>query len=274
MTGEGGFEGLALSVRKKIGLSRPPINPIVALGAYQLSLPFEPLEDILAAAGLSEEQIGKVDAMLDLKEQCVYVREGMHDRKKNWGYLHELAHRIIPSHRDLLYRCSILRLPPTLQKRFEREADEFAAEVFFFGRDFIDNAMSLPFGLAAPARLANERYDVSLHAAFIRYVRQNPEKCRLLVFSPTKNEESGMFDVELKYYVNSDSMNGHIPPRQVLPSGSSIGRLYNSGQLASVVEHAFTIGGPNPQVYDANSFTNGFNIFTLIWNPRKATGQD
>lgn len=267
-----GIEGLARSVREKLGLSHPPVDPVEALSAYQLSLPLEPLEDILAAAGLSNEQIVKVDAMIDLRDDCVYVREDMHDRKKNWGYLHELAHRVIPSHHDLLYRCSILRLPPALQRQFEQEADDFAAEVFFFGKEFIEDAMSLPFGLAAPAQLASGLYDVSLHAAFMRYVRQNPKKCCLLVSSPVKNEENGMFDVQLRYYVKSRSYGGHVEPGQVVSFDSPIGRLFNSGQLTSVVEHEIRMGGQRPQVYDANSFTNGYSIFTLIWNPKPAAG--
>ncbi len=241
-----GIEEVASSVRKKLGLSEPPIDPAGALAGYQLPMPIEPLEGILAAAGLPDEEIAKVDAMLDMEEQCVYVREGLHDRKKNWSYLHELGHRVIPTHRDLLYRCSILRLPPALQRQFEQEADEFASEVFFFGKMFTEEAMSLPFGLAAPVRLASSRYDVSLHAAFFRYVRQNPQKCCLLVFSPKEPGENGMTDIELKYYVPSGGFKSHIPPRQTVSSDSTIGKLYNSGQLMSVVEHEMVLGGQTP----------------------------
>ena len=85
MADEQSIEGLASSVRKRLGLSQPPVDPVEALGAFQLSMPPEPLESILAAAGLSQDQISKVDAMLDLQDECVYVRDGMHDRKKNWA---------------------------------------------------------------------------------------------------------------------------------------------------------------------------------------------
>lgn len=258
------------SVRRRLGLARPPVEPIEVLGAYQLNLPVESLEEILGAAGLSKEDIDKVDAMIDLQDRCVFVREGMHDRKKNWGYLHELAHHVIPWHRDLLYHCSILRLPPSLQKQFEREADEFAAEVFFFGRQFVEDAISLPFGLAAPVQLANGPYNVSLHAGFTRYVKQNTEKCCLLVSSPVLNIENGLFDLELRNYTKSDGFGKHIPPHQIVPGDSPIGQLYNSGSLANVVEHEVTIGGQYPEVYQANSFTNGYNVFTLIWNPKPA----
>ena len=147
---------IALNVRQELGLAGPPVDPTQALNAYQLRLPNEPLEEILAAAGLSLGEIQKIDAALDLADRCVFVRDGMHDRKKKWGYLHELAHFVIPWHRDLLYRCSILSLPPRLQKQFEREADEFAAEVFFFGSNFVDEAMTLPFGLGAAGDVTHE----------------------------------------------------------------------------------------------------------------------
>jgi Zn-dependent peptidase ImmA (M78 family) len=259
---------LARQVRGELGLSEPPVEPAQALGAYQLSMPIEPLEEILAAAGLSEEDIQKIDAMLDLADRCVFVRDGMHDHKKNWSYLHELGHHVLPWHRDLLYRCSILRLPPRVQKLFEREADQFAAEVLFFGSDFVEEALALPFGLVAPMQLASGRYNVSLHAAFMRYVEQNPHNCCLLVFSPSENEQTGMFDLKLKYYVGSQAFRHHIPPRQVIPANSELGKLFNSGTLISVFEHEVRIGGRNLEVYQANSFTNGYALFTLMWDPR------
>ena len=262
------IEQLASKARKKLGLSHPPVDPIKALEGYQLSLPDEPLEEILAGAGLTDDQITKIDAMVDMRDKSVYVREGMHDRQKNWGYLHELAHRVVPTHRDLLYRCSIFRLSPSVQKQFEREADEFAAEVFFFGKEFIEDAMSLPFGLSSPLQLANGRYDVSLHAAFNRYVKQNPNNCCLLISSPVDSKNIGMSDIELKYYIPSNGFKVHIPPHQKASFDSNVGALFNSGKLSSVTEHEFILGGENTRIFDANSFTNGYNIFTLIWNPR------
>lgn len=271
MIKDAGIQNFACSVRERLGLSQPPIDPIQALGAYQLSMPVEPLEQILASAGLSQTQIAKVDAMVDLQEHSVFVKEGMHKSRKNWSYMHELAHHIIPWHRELLYRCSILRLPPALQEQFEREADEFAAEVFFFGEEFIKEAASLPFGLAAPIQLAETRYGVSLHAAFMRYVTQNPEQCCLLVSKPTPNKENGKFNLELQYYSKSKKFPVHFPTHQIVSSNSGLGELFNKGNLSSVVEHEFGVNGSVKKTYRANSFSNGYNVFTLIWNPRTAT---
>jgi len=257
---------IAKRIREEKGFVAPPLDAAGLVVAYQLSLPEEPLEEILASLGLDQQEIAKVDAMLDLQGSSVYVREGMHDRKKSWGYAHELGHLALPWHRDLLYWCPILRLPPRVQKQFEREADLFAAEVFFHGGMFIEEALDLPFGLEAPKTLANDRYDVSLHAAFMRYAEENPRSCCLLVFRPILlDEPAGQYDLELLYYVRSSRFSGHIPPKQVCHADTEVVPLLTGEAPLGVVEHEVVLGRDNPQVFRANSFYNQYHLFTLIW---------
>lgn len=263
---------LAISnrVRRDLGLVEPPANAASLLKAHQLTLPEQSLEAVLLEAGLQPSVIQKLDAMLDPGEGCVFVRDGMHERQKNWGYMHELGHYVIPWHRDLLYRCSILRLPKALQLQLEREADEFASNMFFFGSKFIEEAMDLPFGLKAPLDLATGRYDVSLHAAFWRYAEENPSKCCLLVSEPIQEDGGLESSLKLSYYVKSREFRSHIPPGQVLSPASRLAQLFNAGALDTCVEHEVRMGDDGrATIYRTNSFSNGYRVFTLIWDPQR-----
>jgi Zn-dependent peptidase ImmA (M78 family) len=260
---------LAISdrVRREFGLARPPVNAASLLRAHQLSLPEQTLESVLLDLGLDPQITKKLDAALDIGSGCVFVRDGMHDRQKNWGYMHELGHYVIPWHRDLLYHCSILRLPKALQNRLEREADEFASNMFFFGSRFVEEAASLPFGLSAPLSLS-ATYDVSVHAAFWRYAEENPGSCCLLVSEPVPDKDGISSALRLSYYIKSRKFRCHIPPGQTLPPTSDLARLFNDGSLNDCLEHEVRLNDDDRSVtYRANSFSNGYSVFTLIWMP-------
>lgn len=257
-------------IRREMHLLEPPADASTLLAAHQLSLPHDSLETVLRDLGLAQETIQKLDAMLHIGDRCVFVRSGMHDRKKNWGYMHELGHYVIPWHRDLLYYCAIQQLPIKTQVQLEREADEFASNMFFFGSKFVEEAMSRPFGLQAPLDLV-DRYDVSLHAAFWRYAEQNPDRCCLIISEPELSSDGFSSDLRLKYYVKSQGFKTHIPPGQLSSSSSALGRLFNDHKLITCTEHELALGdGTRTTVYKASSMYNQYKVFTLIWSPRTA----
>ena len=70
-----------------------------------------------------------------------------------------------------MYRCN-----------FEAEADLFAAEAFFFGQKFHEQAFSGDVGLASAIELATSVYGTSLHSTFAHYVEESPLPLCLLVW--------------------------------------------------------------------------------------------
>ena len=208
--------------------------------------------------------------MLDAEAGAVAFKRGLPSQKKSWGSLHEVAHEFLPWQRELLYCCPLLWLPVTVQKQLEAEADAFAAEAFFFGQQFHRQAFVGDVGLATAIELAASTYGTSLHATFVHYVEECPLPRCLLIWSPRNNtgalHPSG--DLALHYYVKSKSFTGHADPGQAADPEGAVTSLFKDPSLG-VIYHEMIVVDESGKDYvaQAESFSNSYNVFTLISQP-------
>lgn len=251
---------------RETGFREPPLVPNAALRARQLSLLDGDLEEILADHDLDPDTIGRVDALLQVPERLIALRRSLTLPQQKWGCIHEAAHDYLPWHKEVLYYCSILRLPPEVRSKLEAEADAFTAEAFFYGDRFTREAREHDFGLAGPKELAEKRYLTSYYATFRRYVEENDTPCCLIIWQPrygdTASENPG--SLMLRYYVKSPTYRGHIPPGQEASTSGGIWQAYrNPGQIRSH-EVAFGSDGKSKRTIKAESFSNSYTVFTLL----------
>ena len=161
-------------------------------------------------------------------------------------------------------------LPTHVQGQFEAEADLFAAEAFFFGSQFHKQAYSGEHGLGTAIELASNEYGTSFHATFAHYVKESPLPRCLLVWKPKAGNGSNGVSVglELHYYVKSKSFLGHIKPGQIADPDEAVSKLFLASS-PGVVKHemVFQSGPGEESVADAESFSNSYNVFTLISRP-------
>ena len=252
------------------GFSAPPLPSDQALAARKLAVSQFSLDDLLLRANLPPEDHKKIQAMLDADARTVAFKRGLPAKKKDWGSLHEVAHEFIPWQRDLLYYCPLLWLPAHLQAQFEAEAELFAAEAFFFGRRFHKQAYSGELSLSTAIELASNLYGTSFHATFAHYVEESPLPRCLLVWRPHARNGSteASTGLELHYYLKSRSFLGHIEPGQIADPDGAISTLFTA--LRPVVtrhEMVFQAASGEERVVDAESFSNSYNVFTLISQP-------
>jgi len=252
---------------KEVGLREPPLIPEVALSARQLSLFSGDLEEILVNHDLDPETANRVDALLQVPERLIALRRSLTLPQQRWGCVHETAHDYLSWHRDLLYFCSILRLPPEVRGKMESEADAFAADAFFFGDRFTEEVRDFNLGLAGPKELAEKRYSTSYYATFRRYVEENASSCCLLICQPRYGDaEFGSPDsLVLKYYVKSPTYRRHIAPGQEVPASSGIWQAFNN--VGQVTPHELVVGTDGKSKLRAESFSNSYTVFTLVWEP-------
>ena len=252
------------------GFSTPPLPPDQALAARNLKVAQLSLDDLLVKANLAPQDHQKIQAMLNAKTRSVLFRRGLHQQKKQWGSLHEVGHEFLPWQRELLYSCPLLLLPTSVQEQFEAEADLFAAESFFFGENFHKRAFSGDLSLSTAIELATEVYQTSLHATFAHYVEESPESRCLLIWKP--KGQNGLCrpadSATLHYYVKSRGFNGHMDPGQEADPDGVVNDLLNEPDLG-VVSHEMRFAGTSGQelVAQAESFSNSYNVFTLISPP-------
>ena len=258
------------------GFSSPPLPPDQALAARNLEVAQLSLDDLLVKANLAPQDHQKIQAMLNAETRSVSFRRGLHRQQKQWGSLHEVGHEFLPWQRELLYACPLLLLPRSVQEQFEAEADLFAAESFFFGENFHKEAFSGDVSLTTAIELATEVYQTSLHATFAHYVEETPEPRCLLIWKPKGlNGLSRTADsVTLHYYVKSRGFNGHVDPGQEADPDGVVNSLLNEPHIG-VVSHEVRLAGNLGQelVAQAESFSNSYNVFTLISPPVRKSVQ-
>ena len=252
------------------GFSAPPLPSDQALAARRLSVSQFSLDDLLLKANLPPEDHKKIQAMLDADARAVAFKRDLPEKKKDWGSLHEVAHEFIPWQRELLYYCPLLWLPAHLQGQLEAEADFFAAEAFFFGRQFHKQAYSGELSLSTAIELAAKVYGTSFHATFVHYVEESPLPRCLLVWKPKGGNGSLGLSVglELHYYVKSKSYLGHIELGQIADPDDAVSKVFIASSLG-VIKHemVFQSESGEESVTDAESFSNSYNVFTLISQP-------
>ena len=252
------------------GFLTPPLPPKEALAARKLEVtPLSP-DDLLIKANLLPEDSGKIQAMLDVNERTVAFKRGLPSTKKRWGALHEVAHEFIPWQREVLYCCPLLMLSEHVQQQFEAEADRFAAETFFFGKQFHRQAYTGDFSLQTALELATDVYKMSFHATFNHYVRESPIPRCLLVWQ--KVDENGAqgsgAGFKFHYFVKSNGFNWHIDQNRIEDPDKAVATVF-SDPNQGVVNHHIVLQDRSGQsrIAQAESFSNSYNAFTLLSPP-------
>ena len=258
------------------GFSTPPLPPDQALAARNLEVMQLSLDDLLVKANLPPEEHQSIQAMLDAQERTVVFRSGLPSQKRNWGSLHEVAHEFLPWQRELLYCCPLLLLPANVQRQFEAEADVFAAEAFFFGKQFHKRAFDGDLGLSSAIELAISVYGTSLHSTFAHYVEESPSPRCLLVWKPVSKNGLPRLSNELvlHYYVKSKGFLWHVDAGQLADPDGVVTKLYSDPTLG-VIKHEVVLGDGSGQDYpaQAESFSNSYTVFTLISQPTRKSVQ-
>ncbi len=252
------------------GFSVPPLTAEQALEARNLVVTQLSLDDLLSEVNLPAEAHRNIQAMLDTGTRSVAFKEGLHMQKRNWGALHEVGHDFIPWQRDTLYRCPLLWLPHHVQRVFEAEADQFAAETFFFGEQFHKVAFAGDFGLSNARYLATDIYQTSLHATFAHYAKESPLPHCLLIWRPKLQDKASgaSTEVELHYYIKSGSFRGHIDPGQIVDPDHAVTKVFEDPESAVVCHELALVNECGRQyVSKAESFSNSYNVFTLCTQP-------
>ena len=249
-----------------------------------------PIDDIVAAAGLSEPAHSllapdlirkapahirkalafvsvKVRALLDRRAREIHLQPLMeHSGQRAFKRVHEVGHDVLPWQHELVYVDGDASLSWSTQLLFEREANQTAAELFFQRELFARVASGYTIGITSIVDLA-QKFGASIHSTFRRYVETHPDAVAGLVF-----EQSPSTLVPLTFRrheaLGSSSFNERFgdarkwpivlenPPFDFLPLVRTLQR--------DVVEASATLG---PTKFRVELFSNSYTVFALIWLP-------
>ena len=269
--GDPSIRGQAENFLETHGFLTPPLPSDQALAARKLEVAQLSLDDLLIRANLPPHESQKIQAMLDASERTVAFRSGLPTKKRQWGSLHEVGHEFIPWQREVLFCCPLLLLPEHVQQQFEVEADRFAAEAFFFGKQFHKQAYDDDLSLDTAMKLATEYYETSFHATFRHYVKESPIPRCLLVWR--KVESNGFTGTsagfKFHYFVKSNGFHWRIEKNLIEDPDDAVAKVFVDPNLG-VVNHEIVLKDRSRRSWIAlaESFSNSYNAFTLISLPK------
>lgn len=216
----------------------------------------------------------KVRGLLDRRERELHVDPSIENEgKRRFVKLHEVGHDILPWQRELAYGDDDATLSWSIERRFELEASQTAAELGFQRRVFMEVAGSFPVGLKSVVDLS-EMFGFSIQATFRRYVEdhQLPVAGLVLDRSPERREPLAYRRHEALF---SESWGARFG-RPIWPGLLHVAR-FPFIAFAAIAKQSVGGGASqtwwpdvagDPLAVALEVFDNGYNILLLMWLPR------
>lgn len=211
-------------------------------------------------------------ALLSYPEKIIAVDSTLKPTRRCFSLLHEIGHYVLPSHVHRLYLCDQEDLGWNSEKVFEKEANDFAANLLFLGNRFLLEANSaLPSAQAI--KQLSQKYNASFECTARHFVEKNFHLCMFISF--LQNPSVGSVDVSgadrwnVRYCVGSPSfkvqyfqeVNGSLPD-------DVTGQLVQSGRdiADSIYREVVIKSRTNDKAYrmKVEYFYNQYNIFALV----------
>lgn len=259
-----------------------------------------PVDDIVAAAGLVEPEESalsdsaisrapehirvamtlinsKVRALLDRKAREVHINPEIveYPAQQKFKRLHEVSHDILPWQTALAYADDDLTLTWSTDILFEREANQGAAALLFQRELFRRMAGDYEIGCGAILEL-RDKFGASIHATFRRYVETHKELVAGLVLEPSP------FLAEPVSYRRREAFHSTAYTRRfgpplgwptVLRENPYSFVAEASGYLSNMFPPECDLSLPDldniPTELKGELFTNSYNLFVLLWQPRR-----
>lgn len=225
-----------------------------------------------------EESALDLRAVLSLNDRIIATHSGLHDKRKRFGIFHEVAHFILPEHRDRLFLDNDVTLSWWTRIRIEREANEIAAEILFQGNRFTEEALSSPTSVRTVIDLA-PKFSASYESAIRRYVERHVLPCAVIVYDKAgqnQHEDAEIEDTEYKihYTVTSPAFRQQFFSGLEIKSGTI--RASELGQKQGwwgnqITQQALTVGRDKGSAwhFETEIFNNGYKIFQFVSPPTK-----
>jgi hypothetical protein len=219
---------------------------------------------------------GELRAALHRGEKVVATQSGLGEKRTRFSIFHEIGHCVLPEHHGRLFVDSDQTLSWWTRVRFEKEANQFAADLLFQGALFSEHALAQPTSLSTVLGLA-PKFGASYESGLRRYTEMHVEPCALVVFDRVpKSTEDGYLDEDeyrIQYTVTSPSFRRDYFSSLELSEGtckaSDIFGAQSIWPLSSVVERELTVDreGKSAWHFETEVFTNSYKVFQFLRRP-------
>jgi len=236
------------------------------LGLKQLSFDFAKELDFLA----DEDQSARdLRAALSLNDKIVAVHSDLNEKRSRFSVLHEVAHFILPEHREKLFLDDDQTLSWWTKMRLEQEANKTAAELLFQGHRFTCEAIDQPLSWQTVLQLG-PKYGASYEAAGRRFTDRHVLPCALVVYDKVAKTNEVDFEEDvyrLQYTITSNPFRKQFfRDLKADPNKFVASELYKPKYWGEITESELIVEGPDHSKwhFETEVFSNHYKIFQFI----------
>ena len=209
-------------------------------------------------------------ALISFHDRLIATEQSLDPNRMRFSVLHEIGHYVLPNHQNAFYICDKRAMGFNTQWTFEKEANQFAANLLFLADRFELEANSHPISSQTVKKLA-EQFGASFEATARRIAERTYRDCMFVSFA-ADNQHAINSDVEktwkVRYCIASPSFSHRY--------FSSFTRAVVSPEIAQRVccfqdisqslrdLVPIQLPGRESQVFEAEYFFNTFNIFCFL----------
>lgn len=207
-------------------------------------------------------------ALLSYPEKIIAVDSTLHQIRQRFSLLHEIGHYVLPNHIYGLYLCSKEDLSWNSEKSFEKEANDFAANLLFMGNRFILEANSSDISAETIKQLSH-KYNASFECTARHFVENTFHPCMFISFTSQIRRNLEPDSWAIRYCIGSPSFKSKFfhsingcAPREIVSDLVHAGRDIADGIKKEVVIKSAT----SNQLYTMGIeyFYNQYNILALV----------
>lgn len=215
----------------------------------------------------------KIRGTLDRPDRVIYVDSGLDPNKQRFVALHETTHHLLPWQNEMLvFADNDETLSRRIQRRYEQEANQGAAELLFQLDVFDKIARDYPTTLATPVELS-QLVGASIHSSIRRWVEGHQHELCVLVLKSSPTSTSPL-RFKVKYPIEAPQWRAMFGP-------GALGRTVSATTMPFLstlvdpwcgdIDDTWQYPDRNGEVRSlvVESFTNGYDVFVLFQVPAR-----
>jgi Zn-dependent peptidase ImmA (M78 family) len=273
-------EQIVEAILKETGTAANPPTDEVRVLSYlnleQMSFDFASEFDFVPSTRNFPEDLR---AVLSVEDRLIATHSNLSPKRARFSVLHEVAHFVLPAHRDiLLFPDTEETLSWRTKVRMEKEANQLAADLIFQGNRFSEEALDMPLSSSTVHELA-PKYGASYEASIRRYVERHLLPCAVIVYkraSPHADDaDPEEAEYRIQYTIASHSFKkkyfSSVESKEGFSRGSDIFQVHGFRDVSDVLRKELVVerGEGKPWHFESEIFTNGYKIFQLVLKETK-----
>jgi hypothetical protein len=202
--------------------------------------------------------------------QTILTDTNLPSVKKRWALLHDMAHRVIPWHREYFLGDTASTLDPMCSATLEAEANYGASVLLFGGSHFSYKVRQLKPSWESLKNIS-KYYGSSLTAALLRFVSAGPDIPMLgMVTQPWWNRASPTETRVLKHTAFSPRWMSLVGPVDLAPIERQVRASLKRRRRGPLGSLEMTIEGNDghAHVVHVESFFTSYNVLSMVTHTR------